>query len=412
MNQKQYRVLIYSLILLLAGCICMSTYLERIQMEKELQALVGSVYRIEPEAANLILQEAFSNPVSTENLNLGKQAAVSMGYTEDAFQILRQSSVPMPDQIIYLFLICLLLIALLLVQRYRDKNEQHYRSQLSTRMHLAHISEQKFIPDEDTGEWYALESDIADLLKYNKNLQHYIQQREIQLQHFIENIAHQIKTPLAGMILNMENMKEHIASEIELETSRDKNVFLLSDCIRLGEQIQYHIMRLLNLARMESGKIHFRKDAVELLDLLENLQERFGTDHVILQTNGSQEIYITGDRDWLLEAMANIVENSLSYSDAPGTVYIHISALKDMVKISISDQGEGMTEEELQRLFDRYDTGNSNRTFATGIGMNLARYVIQAHYSDIHVESEVGRGTKMEFHLPILHLKEKIIADF
>ena len=409
MNQKPYRTLMYSFIFLLTACICMNTYLERIQTERELQALVGSVYRIEPEAANLILQEAFSEPVTPKNLNLGKQAAVSMGYTEDAFQILRRDSVPMPDRIIYLLLTGLILIGLILLQKYQNKNEQEYKKQLSTRIHQAHISEQEFTPKEDSGDWYSLESDIADILKYNKNLQNYIQKREVQLQHFIENIAHQIKTPLAGMILNIENMKERITIEIESENTKEKDVFLLSDCIRLGEQIQYHIMRLLNLARMEAGKIHFRKDAVELLDLLESLQERYGKEHIILQTKENEEIYITGDRDWLLEAMANMVENSLSHSDDPETVYIHITALKDMVKISIADQGKGMTSEELNRLFDRYDIGNSSRSFATGIGMNLARCVIHAHYSDIYVESEVGHGTKMEFRLPILHLKEKIM---
>ncbi|MDE6568386.1 MAG: HAMP domain-containing histidine kinase, partial [Lachnospiraceae bacterium] len=374
-----------------------------------LQALVGSVYRIAPEAANLILQEAFTKPVNTKNLNLGKQAAISMGYTEDAFQILRRDSVPMPYRIIYLLLTGLLLIGLILLQNYQHKNEKKYKKQLSTRIHQAHISGQEFTPKEDSGDWYSLESDIADVLKYNKNLQNYIQKREVQLQHFIENIAHQIKTPLAGMILNIENIKERITIEIESESTKEKEVFLLSDCVRLGEQIQYHIMCLLNLARMEAGKIHFRKDAVELLDLLESLQERYGKEHIILQTDDNGEIYITGDRDWLLEAMANMVENSLSHSDAPETVYIHITALKDMVKISIADQGKGMTSEELNRLFDRYDIGNSSRSFATGIGMNLARCVIQAHYSDIHVESEVGHGTKMEFRLPILHLKEKIM---
>lgn len=405
MKQKQCRALIYSLIFLLAACTCMVTYLERIQMERDLQALVGSVYRIEPEAANLVLQEAFSKPVNTKNLNLGKEAAVSMGYTENAFQILRQNSSLMPDRIIYLLFLFLLLICLLFLQKYQDKKEQLYRKQLSSRIHHAYMSKQEFLADEDKGEWYSLESDVADILKYSQNLEHYIQKRELQLQHFIENIAHQIKTPLAGMILNMENMKEHIESE----SVRKKDLFLLSDCIRLGEQIQHHIMHLLNLARMEAGKIHFRKDAVELLDLLESLQERYGKDHIVLQSNEAKELFITGDRDWLLEAMANMVENSLDHSDAPETVYIHITALKDIVKIRISDQGKGMTEEELKRLFDRYDTGDSSRSFATGIGMNLAKCVIQAHYSDIHVESTVGRGTQMEFHLPILHLKEKIM---
>lgn len=409
MNGKQYRTLVYSIIFMLAACICINTYLERIETERELQALVGSVYRMEPEAANLVLQGAFSNSVNSENLELGKQAALSMGYTEDAFQILRRSSALMPDRIIYLLLICLLLIALLFIQKYWNKMEQQYRDRLSTRIHHARMSGQEFIPDEDTGKWYPLESDIADILNCNKNLQHYVQKREIQLQHFIENIAHQIKTPLAGMILNIENIKEHATSEIESETAKEKRGNLLSDCIRLGEQIQYHIMRLLNLARMEAGKIHFRRDAVELLDLLENLQDRYGRERIILQTNETNEIYITGDRDWLLDAMANMVENSLSHSDDPGIVYIHITALKDMIKISIADRGKGMTPEEQKRLFDRYDTGDSSRSFATGIGMNLARCVIQAHYSDIHVESEVGCGTKMEFRLPILPLKEKFM---
>lgn len=410
MSQKQYRTLVYSLILLLAGCTWMNIWLERVQAEQELQALVGSVYRVEPKAADLILQQAFSAPVSSENLDQGKQAAVSMGYTEDAFRILRRNAGLTPDRIVYLFLTGLLFIGLVLLQKHREHQIRQYRKRLSDRIRNAYTQGQELMPDKETAEWYSLECHIADILRYNKSLQSYMERREHQIQHFIENIAHQIKTPLAGILLNIENLKQHMVLETESGTARQGDVQLLSDSIRLGEQIQNHIVRLLNLARMEAGKIHFRKDAVELVDLLESLQERYGTEHIMLQMNETEEIYIIGDRDWLLEAMANIVENSLFHSGVQELVHVRIVSLKDAIKISVTDQGKGMTSEELQRLFDRYDTSGSSRSFATGIGMNLARCVIQAHYSDIHVESEPGSGTTVEFRLPKLCLKEKIMV--
>ena len=88
---------------------------------------------------------------------------------------------------------------------------------------------------------------------------------------------------------------------------------LIADSLSSGEEIKRHIMMLLNLARMEAGKVHFRKDIVDLASILEKIVDRFGRKNFDADINSMGEVYIVGDEEWLFEAISNLVDNSIAH---------------------------------------------------------------------------------------------------
>ena len=167
-------------------------------------------------------------------------------------------------------------------------------------------------------------------------------------------------------------------------------------------------MMLLNLARMEAGKVHFRKDIVDLASILEKIVDRFGRKNFDADINSMSEVYIVGDEEWLFEAISNLVDNSIAHGNSQKPIQIRVREFDTDVRVSLTDFGSGISNEEISKVFDRYYTGSDSDSYSTGIGMNLARYVIEAHCSDIRLSSSDKTGLKIEFNLPKPELKQKI----
>ena len=290
-----------------------------------------------------------------------------------------------------------------------------YFKNVSERISLA-LSEKKKFKKTDGGRFYFLEKDIEDLINIQINLKNYIDKRETDMQKFMENIAHQIKTPLARILLNLD-MLSSLFEESFLENNDEKDEKtedkksadkLISDSLNSGEEIKRHIMMLLNLARMEAGKVHFRKDIVELTSILEKIVDRFGRKNFDADINSMGEVYIVGDEEWLFEAISNLVDNSIVHGNSQKPIQIRVREFDTDVRVSINDFGSGISNEEISKVFDRYYTGSDSDSYSTGIGMNLARYVIKAHYSEIRLSGSDETGLKIEFNLPKPELTQKI----
>ena len=102
------------------------------------------------------------------------------------------------------------------------------------------------------------------------------------------------------------------------------------------------------------------------------------------------------------------MDNSIAHGNSQKPIQIRVREFDTDVRVSLTDFGSGISNEEISKVFDRYYTGSDSDSYSTGIGMNLARYVIEAHYSDIRLSSSDKTGLKIEFNLPKPELKQKI----
>ena len=250
-----------------------------------------------------------------------------------------------------------------------------------------------------------LENRLKQENEYNKK-----QQRKMQ--DFIENIAHQIKTPLAAIILNLEFMQElHMDERMgRLVDESAGSAFRIRDFIRT----------LLNISRFENKKVIIAADEVIIgsiiTDSINNcmncmIHENQNDIFIVQYDDKCESAVIYADEMWLVEAIANVIGNSADYiKNIPdGKVYITAGCDERKVVIRIEDNGKGLTVKDQDDIFDRFSTTrNSASDMHVGLGLNLSRLIIEAHYGIIKAgNSEEYGGAEFTIILPRYRLKDK-----
>lgn len=250
-----------------------------------------------------------------------------------------------------------------------------------------------------------LENRLKQENEYNKK-----QQRKMQ--DFIENIAHQIKTPLAAIILNLEFMQElHMDERMgRLVYESAGSAFRIRDFIRI----------LLNISRFENKKVIIAADEVIIgsiiTDSINNcmnciIHENQNDIFIVKYDDKCESAVIYADEMWLVEAIANVIGNSADYiKNIPdGKVYITAGCDERKVVIRIEDNGKGLTVKDQDDIFDRFSTTrNSASDMHVGLGLNLSRLIIEAHYGIIKAgNSEEYGGAEFTIILPRYRLKDK-----
>lgn len=250
-----------------------------------------------------------------------------------------------------------------------------------------------------------LENRLKQENEYNKK-----QQRKMQ--SFIENIAHQIKTPLAAIILNLEFMQElHMDERMgRLVDESAGSAFRIRDFIRT----------LLNISRFENKKVIIAADEVIIgsiiTDSINNcmncmIHENQNDIFIVQYDDKCESAVIYADEMWLVEAIANVIGNSADYiKNIPdGKVYITAGCDERKVVIRIEDNGKGLTVKDQDDIFDRFSTTrNSASDMHVGLGLNLSRLIIEAHYGIIKAgNSEEYGGAEFTIILPRYRLKDK-----
>ena len=250
-----------------------------------------------------------------------------------------------------------------------------------------------------------LENRLKQENEYNKK-----QQRKMQ--DFIENISHQIKTPLAAIILNLEFMQElHMDERMgRLVDESAGSAFRIRDFIRT----------LLNISRFENKKVIIAADEVIIgsiiTDSINNcmnciIHENQNDIFIVQYDDKCESAVIYADEMWLVEAIANVIGNSADYiKNIPdGKVYITAGCDERKVVIRIEDNGKGLTVKDQDDIFDRFSTTrNSASDMHVGLGLNLSRLIIEAHYGIIKAgNSEEYGGAEFTIILPRYRLKDK-----
>ena len=250
-----------------------------------------------------------------------------------------------------------------------------------------------------------LENRLKQEAEYNKK-----QQRKMQ--DFIENIAHQIKTPLAAIILNLEFMQE-----LHMDERMGR---LVDECAGSAFRIRDFIRTLLNISRFENKKVIIAADEVLIGSIISDsmnncmncmIHENQNDIFIVQYDDKCESAVIYADEMWLVEAIANVIGNSADYirNIPDGKVYITAGCDERKVVIRIEDNGKGLTVKDQDDIFDRFSTTrNSASDMHVGLGLNLSRLIIEAHYGIIKAgNSEEYGGAEFTIILPRYRLKDK-----
>lgn len=219
------------------------------------------------------------------------------------------------------------------------------------------------------------------------------------LKNTISDISHQLKTPLAAL-----NIYNGLLQEKDIDEASVKRFVGLSG--QELDRIEALVQNLLKITRLDTGSIVFEKDMENVADMMRELRLEFayraGQEHKEIVLSGPDEVTLLCDRVWLSEAVGNIVKNALDHTREGDTVRIEWSALPDAVRISVRDDGCGIHPEDLHHIFKRfYRSRFSKDTQGIGLGLPLAKAIVESHGGLIEVESELGSGTSFMINFPI-----------
>lgn len=211
------------------------------------------------------------------------------------------------------------------------------------------------------------------------------------LKNTISDISHQLKTPLAALnIYNglLQNGAEDMREVREFAELSEQEL----------DRIEALVQKLLKITKLDSGAVSMDRTMENVSDMMENVRKHFlfraEQEGKEISLAGSDDVELLCDRGWLIEAIDNIVTNALDHTSGGGRIDIEWRQSMSVVRIIIKDNGSGIHPEDLHHIFKRfYRSRFSKDTNGIGLGLPLAKAVIEAHSGSIEVDSELGRGT-------------------
>lgn len=218
---------------------------------------------------------------------------------------------------------------------------------------------------------------------------------------FVANVSHELKTPVTSIKGFSEMLLDGAVDDPNL-----KNEFL-EIMYKESNRLQLLIEDLLRLSSLERGSFEIKKCPVDLVAVFEQSLQivrpklQMKGMEIVLKTPG--QLKILADHDRLVQVMVNLLHNAIAYS--PEQTVITLAAREELgwVDISVSDQGMGISADEIPRLFERFyriDRARSRESGGTGLGLAIVKHIVEAHHGTVTVESELGTGTTFHIHLP------------
>lgn len=253
---------------------------------------------------------------------------------------------------------------------------------------------------DDEGELYRLFHTINSLAAVlNAHSDNELREKEF-LKNTISDISHQLKTPLAAL-----NIYNGLLQDGDMELSAVKEFADLSE--QELDRIETLVQNLLKITKLDAGAIVLEKNAENVADMMRDIELHFAyrarqeKKEIIL--SGSDHLSLFCDRDWLNEAIDNIVKNAFDHTESGATIRVAWKELPSGVQIVITDNGCGIHPEDIHHIFKRfYRSRFSKDKQGIGLGLPLAKAIVEAHNGTIEVDSELGIGTTftMNFLIP------------
>jgi len=244
----------------------------------------------------------------------------------------------------------------------------------------------------------------VELFARNKKLEiEALKIRENYRREFIGNVSHELKTPLFTVQGYIETLLDGALND---EKIREK---YLKRAKKGVERLTYIIKDLDMITKLEVGELHLEKETFDIIDLIENvfesLEMKASKNLISLTFNEKYQnpIWVKADKDRIQQVLSNLIVNSIKYGINKGTTELSIENLiMNKVLIRVADNGEGINNDEIPRLFERFyrvDKSGSREQGGSGLGLSIVKHILDAHNEKIYVESQIGIGSEFSFTL-------------
>lgn len=250
------------------------------------------------------------------------------------------------------------------------------------------------IEENDNGELSKLRNELYKTTVLLKETAEISEKEKENLSTAIADISHQLKTPLTSIRIMLDNIQDNPDME---KAVRDD---FLADISKQIDWISSLVVSLLKIAKFDAGTIKMENNEINAKNLIDNIVSNLAIlielKNIEIITNVDEKATFIADYKWQQEALTNILKNSIEHSKQNSRIYITVENTSLFLKIIIKDEGSGIDKEDLKHIFQRfYKTKNSSEN-SIGIGLPLAKAIIEQSNGYIKVETKYGEGTSFE----------------
>lgn len=271
------------------------------------------------------------------------------------------------------------------VQRY------HQMEALAERLdRILHGQDRVLIEDAAEGELSILNSELQKMTTRLQEQANMLTEDKKQLTEAIQDIFHQIRTPLTSM-----NLLASMLGEEDLPY--DRRISMSRELRRQLERVQWLVEMLLKLSKIDAGTAQFRSEPVSVAELIEKAAQPLRIPMELREqslTIRATEEHFAGDLNWTAEALGNILKNCMEHTPVGGTITVTTEETALFTEIVVEDNGPGISKADLPYLFDRFYKGEGSSDDSVGIGLALSRSIVAAQSGTIKAENAPIGGAR------------------
>lgn len=418
-------VIVIDIVVMTCGNIYISHRLAK-QRRQELESLVGFLQERCPELSETEIVEGLQGKLG--DFSVGHELLERYGY-DDVYYKLNMSKSRLMLLVLNGAVMLVAIAAVLCLWLLQERRQRERLDEIAAYLHELNNKDYSLKLDDNAEEELSLlRNEIYKTTVLLRETSEYEAQLNANLQRSMEDISHQLRTPLASITIMLDN----IYDDPDMPASMRQD-FIHSISVQISWMSSL-INSMLKLAKFDAGTIKMQDEEIDvdrlIADALNKLsviielrnveivrEKRQGKgssdqrDAVILgsvraayesETGANEEdkadinrkIIMRGDYNWQLEAVTNIIKNAIEHSHDEGRIWVSASKNDVYTEIVVRDEGEGISEEDRRHIFERFYRAKNAGTESIGIGLSLAKCIVEADNGYITVESQLDKGTE------------------
>lgn len=365
-----------------------------ITLNEKIAEIMGKISESNPEMDSREIIEILNSAKNTEQYEKGQTELSKYGIEIDKINSIKlienqmKTNLKLNILIIVLFSILWMTIIILYLRKRDKKIKQitNYINQIKNKKYDLNIEENT----ED--ELSNLKNELYKITIMLKEESEISKKDKENLKISVEDISHQLKTPLTSITIMLDNLKDNPNME---EKTKQKFIFEISKQV---EWINWLVISMLKLSKLDANVVQFYDEKINLNkfigEIIKNLEIPIEVKNQKIIIDGNENVSFIGDYKWQQEAITNIIKNCIEHNANNGTIYINYEENSLFTKITIRDEGEGIPKEDLKHIFERFYKGKNSSENSVGIGLALAKNIIEKNNGMINCKSELDKGTE------------------
>ena len=399
-NKNIKNLLLPMLILMIATTILITIYTNKqyneltIILNEKIAEIVGAIKEKYPEVDNEQIIKVLNSDKNSSEFKIGQEELMQYGIdteqTNSIVSIEEQMKTNMIFNIILVIIFSILwMIIIFIYLRKRDKKINQITS------YINEIKNKKYelnIEENSEDELSNLKNELYKITIMLKEESENSQKDKENIKVSVQDISHQLKTPLTSITIMLDNLKDN--PDMDKET-RQEFIFEISKQI---EWINWLVISLLKLSKLDANVVEFYDEKINVKklinEIIKNLEIPIEIKNQKIIVTGDDKISFQGDYKWQQEAITNIIKNCVEHNTEGGKIYINYEENTLFTKIVVRDEGEGISKNDLRYIFERFYKGKNSSENSIGIGLALAKKIIEKDNGMISCKSEIGIGTE------------------